>query len=238
MVPHTQAPAGGAEVDRPAPGPLAAVLFDMDGTLVDSEKVWDVGLRELAGRYGGELSAAARARMVGTSMVESMQILHLDIGQPWRDPVESVGWLERRVGELFARGLVWRPGARELLTEVRAAGVPTGLVTATRRHLVELALLTIGGQNFDAVVCGDEVDEAKPHPEPYRTAARLLSSDIRRCVAIEDSPTGVASARAAGCVVIGVPLEVALDDTESVTVVGSLREVNLARLRSLVAAQG
>jgi len=76
--------------------PLAAVLFDMDGTLVDSEKVWDVGLTELAHRYGGELSAQARMRMVGTSMAESMTILHADLGQPWREPAESVAWLEER----------------------------------------------------------------------------------------------------------------------------------------------
>src|SRR6059058_2526175 len=92
---------------------LGAVLFDMDGTLVDSEKVWDVGLRELARRYGGELSAPARTRMIGTSMAESMDILHADIAQPWRDPVTSVTWLEARVRDLFADGLIWRPGARE-----------------------------------------------------------------------------------------------------------------------------
>src|ERR1043165_9525497 len=106
----------------------------MDGTLVDSEKGWDVGLRELAQRYGGQLSSVARARMVGTSMIESMHILHADIGQPWREPDSSVLWLEARVSELFAAGLIWRPGARRLLAEVRAAGIPTALVTATRRH--------------------------------------------------------------------------------------------------------
>src|SRR5690606_38751784 len=133
---------------------LAAVLFDMDGTLVDSEKVWQVGLAELAAEYGGVLSEAARLRMVGTSMAESMAILHEDLAQPWRDPLESTLWLETRVMELFAAGLAWRPGARELLAELRAAGVPTALVTATRRPLVEVALRTLGRENFDAVVCG------------------------------------------------------------------------------------
>src|SRR5688572_7672483 len=117
----------------------AGVLFDMDGTLVDSEKVWSVGLDELAAHLGGDLSEAARHAMVGTNMSQSMDILHTDLGVV-ADPVESVRWLEEQVAELFGGGLVWRPGAAELLAGVRAAGVPTALVTATHRHLVEVAL--------------------------------------------------------------------------------------------------
>jgi HAD superfamily hydrolase (TIGR01509 family) len=214
---------------------LDAVLFDMDGTLVDSEKVWDVGLRELARGYGGELSPAARTRMVGTSMAESMDILHTDIGQPWRDPEASVTWLENRVYELFADGLTWRPGARELLTAVRAGGIPAALVTATRRRLVEVALGTIGAHHFDVVVCGDEVGNSKPHPEPYLTAAAKIGADPRRCVAIEDSPTGVASAHAAGCLVVAVPCEVALIPPDGVVQIDSLEMMDVATLRRLVA---
>src|SRR5690348_4364600 len=213
---------------------LEAVLFDMDGTLVDSEKVWDVGLRELARRYGGELTAAARARMVGTSMAESMDILHTDIAQPWRDPHASVAWLEARVEELFAEGLIWRPGARELLAEVRAAGVPTALVTATRRQLVDVALGTLGGDNFDVVVCGDEVSRTKPDPEPYLAAAGKLGAEPSRCVAIEDSPTGVASALAAGCRVVAVPSEVALAGVDGVVLLDSLELLDVAALRRLM----
>jgi HAD superfamily hydrolase (TIGR01509 family) len=214
--------------------PLAAVLFDMDGTLVDSEKVWDVGLAELAQRYGGLLSPAARLRMVGTSMSESMTILHDDIGQPWREPTASTEWLEGRVKELFVDGLVFRPGAAELLATLGQANVPMALVTATRRHLVDVALETIGRRYFGAVVCGDEVDETKPHPLPYLTAAAMLGVDVRRCVAIEDSPTGVASARAAGAVVLAVPCEVDLVGISGVTLVDSLVDVDLAYLRRLV----
>jgi HAD superfamily hydrolase (TIGR01509 family) len=206
----------------------------MDGTLVDSEKVWDVGLADLASRYGGALSPAARRSMVGTSMRESMTILHDDLAQPWRDAVESTTWLEARVMELFALGLVWRPGARELLAEVRAAGIPTALVTATRRQLVEVALRTIGPENFDAVVCGDEVTLTKPHPEPYLAAAELLGAPIARCVAIEDSPTGVASALAAGARVLAVPSEVDLSEVEGATLVTSLTGVDLGFLEGLL----
>jgi HAD superfamily hydrolase (TIGR01509 family) len=216
---------------------LEAVLFDMDGTLVDSEKVWDIGLRELARRYGGELSAPARTRMIGTSMAESMEILHADIAQPWRDPYTSVTWLEARVRDLFADGLVWRPGARELLAAVRAEGIPSALVTATRRHLVEVALGTIGADNFDVVVCGDDVAQTKPHPEPYLTAAARLAAPPARCVAIEDSPTGGTSARRAGCVVVAVPCEVALTDPTNVIMVDSLELLDVPTLRRFIAGR-
>lgn len=213
---------------------LAAVLFDMDGTLVDSEKVWSVGLNELAARYGAVLSGWARQAMVGTSMAESMTILHADIGLPDLDVAASVCWLEERVKELFAEGLAWRPGARELVTAVRAAGIATALVTATRRRLVEVAFGTIGADQFDAVVCGDDVALTKPHPMPYLTAAALVSAPVDRCVAIEDSPNGVRSALAAGCAVLAVPCEVALPAIEGVTIMESLVDVDVAVLRALL----
>jgi HAD superfamily hydrolase (TIGR01509 family) len=212
------------------------ILFDMDGTLVDSEKVWSVGLDQLAEHLGGRLSDAARRAMVGTSMSQSMRILHDDLGVD-ADESESVRYLEKRVSALFADGLIWRPGAPELLAAVRAAGIPTALVTATRRHLVEVALITIGPHNFDAVVAGDDLDETKPHPAPYRTAAELLGADARRCVAVEDSPNGITSALAAGCVVVGVPCEVGLDHLENVHLVDSLADLSVDSLRALVSGQ-
>jgi HAD superfamily hydrolase (TIGR01509 family) len=215
---------------------LAAVLFDMDGTLVDSEKVWDVALRELAVHYGGVLSDAARRAMIGTAAMETMQILHDDLRQPWRDPVEGAVWVDTRTLELFAEGLDWRPGAQELLRAVRAAGIPTALVTNTNRSLVDVALTTLGAENFDVVVCGDEVTRTKPDPTPYLTAATALGVDPRACVAIEDSPAGVASARAAGCAVVAVPHEIELG--EHGEIVGSLLEVDLAFLRRLVSDAG
>ena len=153
---------------------MDGILFDMDGTLVDSEKVWSVGLDQLAAHLGGRLSDTARHAMVGTSMGQSMRILHDDLGVD-ADEAESVRYLEERVSAMFADGLIWRPGAVELLAAVRSAGIPTALVTATRRHLVEVALITLGPHNFDAVVAGDDLDETKPHPAPYRTAAHCCA---------------------------------------------------------------
>jgi len=209
---------------------LAAVLFDMDGTLVDSEKVWDIALHELAAHFGGVLSATARLAMVGSSMPDSIRILYQDLDQAWRDPAEGARWLTDRVQDLFAEGLEWRPGAQRLLREVRAAGVPTALVTSTSRNLVDVALRTLGRGSFDVVVCGDEVLRAKPDPAPYLTAAELLDVPVRRCVAIEDSPTGIASARDAGAIVVAVPNDVQLSELDGIILVNSLDDLDLARL--------
>jgi HAD superfamily hydrolase (TIGR01509 family) len=212
----------------------AAVLFDMDGTLVDSERVWGIALSELAVHAGGVLSDAARLAMVGTSMSLSMQIFRDDLGQPDRPEAPDVAWLSNRVEELFSEGLVWRPGAMELLLAVRAAGVPTALVTSTGRRLVEVALKTLGRENFDVIVCGDEVGRPKPDPEPYRTAAALLGVPIGSCVAIEDSPSGVASASAAGAAVLAVPAELELAPVDGVHLRTTLTGVDIAFLAGLL----
>ncbi|GIF67425.1 phosphoglycolate phosphatase [Asanoa ishikariensis] len=211
----------------------AAVLFDMDGTLLDSERVWDIGLRELAWSYGGELSDAARVAMVGGSMATSMAILHNDIAQPWRDAETSAEWLITRMAELYQTELRWQPGARELLDAVHDAGIPTALVTNTGRHLVDIALGVIGGHWFDAVVCGDEVSVGKPDPEPYLMAARLLGVPVERSVAIEDSPVGVTSALAAGAAVIAVPHDAAVAPRRGLHIVDSLTAVDLPLLADL-----
>ncbi|MDQ7906158.1 HAD family phosphatase [Phytohabitans sp. ZYX-F-186] len=211
------------------------MLFDMDGTLVDSERLWDVALRELAVEYGGSLSDAARVAMVGGDATTSMRILHADLGQQWRDLATSQAWVARRMGELFRTGLVWRPGALALLLAVRAADLPTALVTSTARPLVEIALETLGRDNFDVVVAGDEVRAPKPDPEPYLLAARLLGVPIERCVAIEDSRAGVASALASGAAVLGVPSEVPLDPVEGLHLLETLAGVDLALLGDLLA---
>ena len=214
---------------------LRAVLFDMDGTLIDSEKIWQVALNELAARYGGVLSHEARAAMVGASSERTMQIMLADLDQPYRNPVEGADWLDQRTMSLFAAGLDWRPGARELLKAVRAAGLMTALVTNTPRALVDVALVTLGADNFDLLVCGDDVPHAKPDPAPYLAAAAGLGAAPGDCVAIEDSPAGVASAVAAGCVVIAVPNEVPLTSVDAL-VLESLAEADVEMLRGLVGA--
>jgi HAD superfamily hydrolase (TIGR01509 family) len=190
----------------------AAVLWDMDGTLVDSEKIWTISLADTARWLGGELSAEAREAMVGSNMARSLGLMFDDLGlEP--DPerlVRAAAHLTDRTGELFAAGLEWRPGALDALRVVRAAGWPTALVTNTLRSLTEKALDSIGREHFTVTVCGDEVPHGKPDPDPYLRAAELLGVAARSCLAVEDSPTGATAAERAGCAVLVVPCDVAV----------------------------
>ena len=195
-----------------------AVLWDLDGTLLDSEKLWDIPLYELAQRLGGRLSVPTRQAMVGTNVAVTMRLLYAEVGvlEPTEEQLaEGAAWLDRRTAEVFRQGLPWRRGAAAALRAVAASGVPMALVTSTQRNLAEIALDTVGRELFERTVCGDEVDGLnKPHPEPYLKACRLLGVDPARCVAVEDSPTGVASAVAAGCEVVVVPCEVPVEPGE------------------------
>jgi HAD superfamily hydrolase (TIGR01509 family) len=183
---------------------LAAVFFDLDGTLIESEEVWNDAVRHLATSRGTIAGDALLAGTHGLEHMQAMRHLHEAFGWPMEQLKAHATWVERKVADSFRAGIAWRPGAHALLSRLRLAGIPTALVTSTYRHLVEIVLDALGRANFDAVVCGDEVRSPKPDPEPYLTAARLLDVDVRACVAIEDSPTGAASARAAGCVVLYV----------------------------------
>lgn len=215
----------------------AAVLFDMDGTLVDSEKLWSIALGDYATYRGGELSLATRETMVGSNMSTSMRILleALGLSTTEAEVAAAADWVESRSAELFRGGLPWRPGAQEALAGVRALGVPTALVTSTIRSLAEIGLDTLGRDSFEVTVCGDEVGgRNKPDPEPYLRAARLLGVDPARCVAVEDSPTGVAAAVAAGCTVLAVPCEVPLEPGERRVVRESLEGLDVRTLGALL----
>ena len=191
---------------------MRAVLFDMDGTLVDSEKLWDISMHELYARLGGVLTPEVRESTVGGSAESVMATVYADLGLD-PDPAamaESADWLHDRTGELFEGGLPWLPGARELLDALLDESVPMALVTNTRRGLTEQALKSIGRHYFSASVCGDEVPCAKPAPDIYARAAELLDLSPDLCLAIEDSVTGTAAAEAAGCPVLVVPNDVAV----------------------------
>jgi HAD superfamily hydrolase (TIGR01509 family) len=171
-----------------------AVLFDMDGTLLDSEPLWDDALRDVAIELGGELRPEVRAQMVGTNEEATAAILLTSLDLPLTMVAAVRDDIRIRMRDRFNRPVDWRPGARELVTEVRAAGLPTALVTSTPRELAAPLLKQLGPENFDITIFGDEVANKKPHPEPYLIAAERLGIDIRASVAIEDSPNGALGA--------------------------------------------
>ena len=188
----------------------AAVLWDMDGTLIDSEPVWAVALRATAHELGGTFSDRARDSLVGADLDTSVDVLLAEVGLP-ATPERVLRTRERliaRTAALFVDGVPWRPGAHAALCAVRAAGIPTALVTNTLRRLAELTLDGIGRDFFDVTVCGDEVAAGKPAPDPYLRAAQLLGVAVADCVAVEDSPDGALSAERAGAAVLVVPSEV------------------------------
>lgn len=214
---------------------MRAVLWDMDGTLVDSEKLWDVSMHALYARMGGVMSQEVRESTVGGSAMSVMRIVYDDLGLE-RDAAamtESIDWLHVKTGELFAAGLPWQDGAQELLDALLVAGVPMALVTNTRRDLAEQALNSIGRQYFTVTVCGDEVAQGKPAPDIYLRAAELLGLDPVQCLAVEDSVTGTLSAETAGCPVLVVPSDVEVPTGPSRKHTGSLKELGVDDLRAI-----
>ncbi|MGY1739687.1 MULTISPECIES: HAD family hydrolase [unclassified Blastococcus] len=221
-----------------------AVLFDMDGTLVETEEYWGEALFDLARRRGGELSAAARAATVGTSMRTALGVLYADLGLTADEALlrADAALVEDRVADLMAAGVHWRPGARELLAAVRAAGLPTALVTTTPRRLTDLVLVSMarsfaGRVPFDVTVCGDEVPARKPDPAPYLQAADALGVDVRRCVVVEDSVVGVTAGLASGAAVLGVPAMQAIDPAPGLVLRATLAGLGPADLAALLAGR-
>lgn len=216
---------------------MKAVLFDMDGTLVDSEKLWDIAMQQLYAKFGAEMTPEVRESTIGGSAETVMKIVYTDLGMEL-DPVEmaaTADWLHVITGELFEAGLPWCDGARELLEALNDAAVPMALVTNTRRGLTERALDSIGRHYFTASVCGDEVPHGKPAPDPYRRAAQLLGLQPGDCLAVEDSVTGTASAEGAGCPVLVVPNDIEVPDGPRRRQVRSLVGLDRARLAAIYA---
>ena len=214
---------------------VQAVLWDMDGTLVDSEKLWDISLAALYAELGGELRPEVRAAMVGSTAENTIRIVYTDLGLD-HDPramAESHRWLHDYTAELFEGGLPWCDGAQELLEALAAEGTPMALVTNTHRFLTERALNFIGRQYFTATVCGDEVPRGKPAPDAYRRAAALLGLPPAECLAIEDSVTGTAAAEGAGCPVLVVPNDVAVPGGPRRRHISSLADLDVADLRAV-----
>ena len=228
-------------VDLPAA--VTAVLFDMDGTLVETEELWGEAMAALAARLGGTFSAEGREQTVGTSMRVAMGVLYADLGvrRTEEQRQEDAAWVEDRTAMLMVtHGMPWRAGARDLLTEVRAAGLATALVTTTPRRVAALVLdritADLGGSPFDVTVCGDEVPARKPDPAPYLQAMAVLGVDPATSVVVEDSLVGVTAGLAAGAAVLGVSSLQPLEPQPGLTLRDTLMGVGVAELTDVLAA--
>jgi len=212
------------------PSPPTAVVFDNDGLLLDTESVWTRAERDLFERRGLEFTAAHKRELVGTSAGIAGGILERRLAEPGRAAALIEELNELVVAEL-ERGVETMVGARELLHALKLRGTPLGLVSNSPLAFVARSLEIVGfGDRFDVVVSAHEVAAPKPSPDPYLEACRRLEVEAGpEVVALEDSPTGVAAARAAGLTVIGVPsLEgIALDEAHEIA--ESLEDAVVAR---------
>ncbi|CAM5590384.1 HAD family hydrolase [Streptomyces pilosus] len=216
---------------------LQAVLLDMDGTLVDTEGFWWDVEKEVFASLGHTLDDAWRHVVVGGPMSRSAGFLieatGADIPIAELTVLLNDGFEERLDG-----GLPLMPGAARLLAELSEYEIPTALVSASHRRIIDRVLQTLGAQYFALSVAGDEVPRTKPHPDPYLAAAAGLGADPVRCAVVEDTVTGVTAAEAAGCQVVAVPSVGPITPAARRTVVPSLEVVDLTFLHGLMTHAG
>ncbi|MFF6893292.1 HAD family hydrolase [Streptomyces microflavus] len=220
----------------------AAVLFDMDGTLVDTEVLWWETAREVAAGLGHRLTDADAPEVVGRAVADTAaHLIGVTGGDASALPStadDRAAALARTAAELtdsFFRkvdaGAPLRPGAAALLASLEGAGVPFALVSASPRSVVDAVVAgSLAGVDFAFTLSADDTVRTKPHPDPYRTAAERFAADPAACVAVEDSPDGTASADAAGCAVLVVPSLLPVAPGRGRTFARSLEEVNLGVL--------
>jgi HAD superfamily hydrolase (TIGR01509 family) len=212
---------------------LQAVLLDMDGTLVDTEGFWWDAESEAFAELGHLLKDEWREVVVGGTMTRSASFL-IEATDADITVEELTVLLNAKFIARLRRGVPLMPGARRLLAELRLHGVPTALVSASHRSVVDEMLTSLGEEHFALTVAGDELRRTKPHPDPYLRAAARLGAEPARCAVVEDTVTGVTSGEAAGCQVVAVPSVAPIEPMAGRTVVESLEDVNLAFLRSLI----
>ncbi|MFV0253678.1 MAG: HAD family hydrolase [Beutenbergiaceae bacterium] len=215
------------------PSHLDAVLWDMDGTLVDTEPYWFEAEKALVLSSGATWDPAIIPHLIGRPLDVSADLIREWFGLTI-SPTDLVDrMLDDVMDRMRTRGVPWRPGAHELLLELAAASVPCALVTMSWRRMAQIVLDELPPGTFDVVVTGDEVSNGKPHPEPYLKGADHLGAVITRCVAIEDSPTGIASAEAAGARVLAVQAHLPIPAAPGRSRVETLTGMSVADLEEI-----
>ena len=212
----------------------AAVLWDMDGTLIDSEHYWLSSERNLALEHGADWHENDGLDLVGMSLYDSTLVIKERIGSDL-EPQQIIDRLTDDVIGHLERHIPWRPGALELLQELRANGIRTALVTMSLSRMAASVVAVLNREfgpegAFDLVIGGDNVERGKPHPEPYLTAANQLGVAIEDCIALEDSLNGLLSAEASGALAIGVPNVVDLPAKPGRNIWPTLEGVTVAQL--------
>lgn len=210
---------------------LAAVLWDMDGTLIDSEPAWIKAQARMVAEVGGTWTEEDGLSLVGADMQATADAMR-GAGVLLADD-EIITRLTDEVTRELGRAVDWRPGAVRLVAALHDAGVPQAIVTTSPRTMASVVASGLPDGAITVVVTGDDVASSKPHPEPYLRAVAQLGVPIERCVAIEDSPTGLASAIAAGIVAIGVQNDAVLTDDGTWHRFESLTEVGVETLTAV-----
>ncbi len=209
-----------------------AVLWDMDGTLIDSEPYWHESEVALAAEHNADWTSSDSHALIGKSLYDSSAIMKNRFDSELH-PHEIIDRLTNHVVARLEAQIIWRPGARELLMKLREAGIKTALVTMSMRRMALAVANSVGFNAFDLVVAGDDVNFGKPHPEPYQKAAEQLGIAVEHCLAFEDSPTGLASAEAAGIRTLAIENLVSLPPAPNRTVIKTLDGVTIERLARL-----
>jgi HAD superfamily hydrolase (TIGR01509 family) len=210
----------------------SAVLWDMDGTLIDSEPYWMKSEGAFARANNSTWTEQDGLSLVGMSLYDSSKIIKDKVGSNL-EPEQIIEQLTDEVTAQLKQEILWRPGARELLVLLRKKKVKTALVTMSMHRMAKQVADAIGFDAFDVIVAGDDVLHGKPHPEAYLKAASLLGVKPEDCVAFEDSISGLRSAEAAGTRAVGVKNIVELPSQPGRILWETLEGVSMSDLRGL-----
>ena len=212
---------------------LCGVFFDMDGLLVDSEPQWFAAEARTVAQLGGQWGSGEAADLLGSNLEVAANYMITHTASTLTTSAVTEMLLDNATKEL-ARGVRFRPGALALVEALVDVGIPVALVTSSVRTHVEVVLEHLHADPFQFHVTADDVTRLKPHPEPYLTALDRLGPRASNVVVLEDSPTGVAAAEAAGCHVVAVPSLVPIPAAPGRTVIESLTAIDLQLLEALV----
>jgi HAD superfamily hydrolase (TIGR01509 family) len=215
---------------------LEAVLWDHDGTLVDTEPYWIDAELELAGAFGVSWTVDDAIAAVGSPLQETARRMQV-AGVPLENDEVIHELCSRVIGSIDERGVRWLPGVQELLTQIAEAGIPSAIVSNAWRPVVERTIAALPQSSVAFVLTGDQMEFAKPDPWPYRTAAEALRVPASNAIVIEDSLSGTLSAEAAGIPVLVVPSVMDIPDAPGRSRANSLAHVSLDVLRAIVAGE-